>query len=354
MPTKKPAVEKAMVLCAGLGTRLLPITERYPKPIVPILNIPNLLHIFYLLEKAGIREAIINLYHLPERIEEFLTDKFHGRISISFSRETQLLGTGGGVKRAQPFFGNSSFVLANCDFVTNAPIKQVIERHLKRDAIATMLLFEDKSRTHLYSKVGVDARENLCSLPRKEIKTPSRTGIFTGIHVLSPKIFEYLEERPSGINEILYPALMLDAPQRIFGDFPKDFYWYDTGDLPAFHHSTVELLNLLKDPKNGVLDILNAFDVKYREQKKHVWVAEGSEISQDVSVQAPVLVGKGCLIGKGSTIGPYTILGDNVVIGEKSHLKGCIALSGAMVEPNTQLENHVLFERMALDTTPST
>ena len=93
-------ITKGMVLCAGLGTRLSPITETLPKPLVPVLNVPNLLHSLYLLKRAGIVDIVLNTHHLPEQIESFLGDGSRWDLRLHFSREKTLLGTGGGVKKA--------------------------------------------------------------------------------------------------------------------------------------------------------------------------------------------------------------------------------------------------------------
>ena len=112
-------IQKAMILSAGLGTRLLPVTGKLPKPLVPVLNIANILFGISLLKKAGIRDVIINTHHLPDTLENFFKKNHSWGIHISFSREEILMGTGGGVKKAEPFFQGQPFVLLNCDFITN-------------------------------------------------------------------------------------------------------------------------------------------------------------------------------------------------------------------------------------------
>ncbi len=201
-------IHKGMILAAGLGTRLLPITERYPKPLVPVLNLANILHTLSLFRRNEITEVVINLFHLPDRIEEFFNDIEKKNFKISFSKEPVLLGTGGGVKKAQSLLGEDPFVLANCDFISNMNLAPLIEDHFTSGAWATMALLESPEKEKLYSSVGTNPKGELCSLPRKQVATPTRTGIFTGVHVMNPEIFSFLEEKPSGINDVLYPALM--------------------------------------------------------------------------------------------------------------------------------------------------
>src|SRR5262249_29522472 len=114
-----------MVLCAGLGTRLKPITEKIPKPLVPVLNVPNLVHTLHLLKRTGIDEIVINTYHLPQALEDYLGDGRRWKMRIHYSRESVLLGTGGGLKKAEPFFEGEPFLLANCDFITNVDLQPI-------------------------------------------------------------------------------------------------------------------------------------------------------------------------------------------------------------------------------------
>src|SRR5207248_601082 len=106
------------------------------------------------------------------------------------------------------FFEGQSFVLANCDFVSNLDVASLVSEHQKRKSLATMLLYKNPAKQYKYSKVGVQADGRLCSLPKLQTATPTDTGIFTGIHVIESECLKLLEERPCGINDILYPALM--------------------------------------------------------------------------------------------------------------------------------------------------
>src|SRR5687768_14967627 len=108
----KTGFKKGMVLAAGLGTRLQPITQKTPKPLVPVLNVPNILHSLYLLKRVGITEIILNLHHLPDQLEQFLGDGSRWGLKLAYSREQQLLGTGGGLKKAEKFFDGQPLVLA--------------------------------------------------------------------------------------------------------------------------------------------------------------------------------------------------------------------------------------------------
>lgn len=337
-------ITKGMILGAGLGTRLLPITERFPKPLVPVLNLANLLHTIALFRRHGIHEIIINLFHLPERIEEFFKEHEHTNFQLAFSKEPVLLGTGGGVKRAESFFQGKPFVLANCDFISNLNLNSLIETHFEKQAWATMALLSDAERQKLYSSVGVNKKGQICSLPKRKVEEPHRTGIFTGVHVLNPEIFSFLEEKPSGINEVLYPALMERHPEKAVGHFVESAFWFDTGDIPALWQSSMRLLDLLSNKKSFLLEALCTYGPLYREVSPQVWVTERSFLPSSVRVKGPVMIGEGCTFEEGVEIGPHSVIGNGVVLSKNSRIRESVVLSHTTVPADKTLSRVVFFE----------
>ena len=133
----------AMVLAAGLGTRLLPLTNVIPKPLVPIANRPLLEYTFALLAGAGVREALVNTHHLPDIFEERLRELDSSGLALHVSRERRILGTAGGLKKAEGFLGAATFLLLNGDFLVDIDLRQVLDFHQKQGAAATMVLIPD-------------------------------------------------------------------------------------------------------------------------------------------------------------------------------------------------------------------
>jgi len=310
---RKPSneIKRGMILAAGLGTRLHPITQVIPKPLVPVLNVPNILHSLFLLKRAGITEVILNLHHLPDQLEKFLGDGSRWGMKIVYSHEKTLLGTGGGVKKAEYFFQGQPFVLVNCDFVCDFDLKPLIHQHLEKHGLGTMVLFEDATRQALYSKVGVNGEGNLCSLPKKRTSAPTRQGIFSGIHFLDCEAFQHLEIKPSGINDILYPLWMEKAPKRIHGEFAQGT-WLDTGDFPALFQSSMVLLDQLAT--NETLRQTLAEFGGYVEKKPGVWAPKSETLPSNVEFIGPVVVGKHCTFEGKATVGPHVVLGDGAQI----------------------------------------
>lgn len=344
---KRSKISKAMVLCAGLGTRLLPVTEKFPKPLVPVLNVPNLAHTLFLLRKAGIEEVIINTYHLPRLLEDYLGDGQRCRMKAHYSRESVLLGTGGGLKKAEAFFAGEPFVLANCDFITNVDLFPLIQQHLQRQAIATMVLLKDDTLQPLYSKVGVDENGCLCSLPSCQTRTPSQTGIFTGIHILENEVLQHLKEVPCGINEVLYPRLMKESPSKVFAPFMKDSYWFDTGDVPAFWSTSMKLLERLANGDGNLKELLSLHG-KYVEKRPGIWLPEDVSVPAGVELVGPVILDRSVSLGKASRLGPFTILDEGAVIGEDARLSHFVGLGGARVSSGESCDGGLQFQAARL------
>lgn len=325
---------------------MLPVTNKIPKPIVPVLNIPNLLHNVALLKRIGIREIILNTHHLGSEIQNFLGDGDRWGVHFSYSHEPLLLGTGGGLKKAESFFEGEPFVLCNCDFVTDVDLTPYLARHFERKAAATMILYEDKVRQAKYSRVGISAEGQLCSL-RGQVNAPvKREGIFTGIHFLSSKVFEYLKEEPSGINEIFYPSMMREHPDQVFGDFAEHSYWYDTGDVEAFWYSSMKLLEDLNTRTSTLSQLLAGDD--YVEQTRGVWIRKGFEIPSDTKIIGPVVIGRNGNFEKDCTLGPSVVIGDNVHLAPGTKIENSIVLADSIISTKKELSNAVYYKDAVL------
>ena len=323
-------IRKGMILAAGLGTRLLPITKEIPKPLVPVLNIPNVLHTIDLFQRVGITDIILNLFHLSDVMENYFKNHPVSGVKISFSKEKTLMGTGGGVKLAESFFAGEPFILSNCDFVTDIDLSTIIATHQKRNALATMVLLNDPRRIAEYSAVGVASDSRLCKMPKYTSQKPDREGIFTGIHILEAETLKHLKPEPCGINDVLYPTLMQKNEGRVFGEFATDCYWYDTGDVPKFLDSSLSLLSHLK----GGDKILSAL---FKRQKIDPMLLDPlALLGENVDINSTARIGEGVVVGSNSKIGP------------KTSLARCILLSGSEVPPGTVLEDLIYFRGNSL------
>jgi len=232
---------KGMVLAAGKGTRLLPLTAEIPKPMAPIAGKPILQHIFELLAGSDVEEAHVNAFHLPESIlgcygEYALVEG----MAVNVSREERLMGTAGGVKRLAERFKNT-FVVVMGDALTDIDVREVLAFHKERGALATLALMP-VTDTSQYGVVDLDGEGNILAFqekprPAEAISTLANTGIY----VLEPEALDYVpEDTFFDFANDLFPCL-LAAGERFVG-YEGDFYWSDVGTLEAYRCAQSDVL----------------------------------------------------------------------------------------------------------------
>lgn len=225
---------KAMVFAAGRGERLRPLTETIPKALVPIAGRPMIEYSLLLLKHHGIREIIINLHHLGEQIESHLGTGEKLGLTITYAREEKLLDTGGGLFHARTLLDDGTFVVINCDVIIDLPLNEVINRHLRSRAIATLVLRKDPRADDFGPiEMSSDYRIRKFLAHASPENDPSQTlakFMFTGVQVLEPAIFRSMEAEGSSafsITRSTYP-IMLTRGEPLIG-FPFDGYWQDLG-----------------------------------------------------------------------------------------------------------------------------
>ncbi|HEY6001130.1 MAG TPA: NDP-sugar synthase, partial [bacterium] len=236
----RPAAPRAMVLAAGFGTRLRPLTNTTPKPLLPVANRPLLEYTFALLAGAGVREAIVNAHHLADELERGLRALDPSGLALHVSRERAILGTAGGLKRAESFLAGGTFLLLNGDFLVDVDLRRVLDFHVEMQATATMVLVPDADAGVL----GVDPdgviRRFIAPRPADEPADRLSCG-FTGIHVLEPEVFRLIPpNRPWEINRQAYPDL-LKRGGRVCG-FVHRGYWREAGSPAGYLAANREVL----------------------------------------------------------------------------------------------------------------
>jgi len=225
---------KAMVLAAGRGTRLKPITDSRPKALVEVAGRPMIEYALLLLRHYRIEEIIINLHHFGAQIEEWLGDGSRLGLKIVYSRETELLDTGGGLLKARPFLQDECFIVINTDALIDVNLADVIGFHRERKAAATLVLRPDENAEQ-YGSMDVDERGRICRfLKTRAPFTPAgatRTLMFTGVQVIEPAVFDFMSDaaRKFSTTRATYPK-MLSAGALLAG-FSFQGFWQDLGTV---------------------------------------------------------------------------------------------------------------------------
>jgi NDP-sugar pyrophosphorylase family protein len=207
-----------MVLAAGRGTRLAPLTDTTPKPLVPVAGRPLLEHILEFLRAGGIEEVVINLHHLGRRIESYLGDGSRFGLHIRYSWEDPILDTGGGIKRAESMLAGEPFVVMNGDSLLELRLREVLAAHERSGALATLVLRPDPdaARYGLVELDGSDRVRRIVGLPAG-VQGSLRGFMFPGLHVLQPDIFRWMEADVAySVMRVTYPRA-LAAGQHVHG-----------------------------------------------------------------------------------------------------------------------------------------
>jgi NDP-sugar pyrophosphorylase family protein len=237
---------KAMILAAGLGTRLRPLTNHLPKPLLPVANRPLIHYNLLLLKRYGITDVVINLHYYADKLRGALGDGSELGMRITYSEEPEILGTGGGLKKVSNFFSNRSFILINGDILVDVNLDKVVEYHHRKKALATMVLREDPE-VERWGTIEMDSQGRI----RRILEKGNWVGeklvryMFTGIHVLEPQIFNYLPD--SGFSTIIDAYTeMVKKDERVFG-YVMTGYWMDLGTPERYQKAHQEMVKgLLK------------------------------------------------------------------------------------------------------------
>lgn len=281
---------KAMVLAAGLGTRLQPYTHQRPKPLFPVLNIPLLLHTVAALHSAGFKDVAVNCYHLGTQIEAALA----GMAGVTVFSESQVLGTGGGLRNALAWLGQEPVLIVNGDIYHTIDYSTVYGTHQKGGQVATLVL-HDFPR---FNKVSVDAQGALIDFSPCEEAVEIKA--FTGIHVLDPNLLECIPEA-SFYDIIDCYRHWMSKGIKIQGLMVEDHFWSDMG-TPADY---LDLHGrLLTDPLFGASSpfcIAGGLDLEGVDLHEWAAVGEGAQVGEGSSLTR-VVVWDGAVVPPGSQL----------------------------------------------------
>jgi mannose-1-phosphate guanylyltransferase len=228
---KKRRFKTAFVLGAGLGMRLRPLTERCPKPLLPVRGRPVISHVMDHLLAAGVDRFIVNIHHCPEVYKEKFPDGTWRGVPITFRYEPVLLDTAGGLKNIEDLLaGDETVFCYNGDVISDFPLKRLVETHLQKNAEVTLAL----RSTGPLLNVNVNERGEVCDL-RHIIGNPGvMSCLFTGIYTVETSFLAHLG---AGRIESVIPAFVkriLEKPGSVMGVVADEGFWYDVGSIDEY------------------------------------------------------------------------------------------------------------------------
>jgi len=306
----------AVVLVGGEGTRLRPLTDNVPKPMLPLLDRPLLSYTFDHLRSGGVGHTVLACGYLPTAIEGFFGDRYNG-MTLEYCTEPKPLGTGGGIRFAA-YGMDQTFLALNGDSLREIDIRALVDFHRSRRATATILLTRvpDPGR---YGLVRTDPRGRVTEFvekpPPEEIDTDL---INAGMYVLEPEVLERISpDRPVSIEREIFPRL---AEEGTLFACPLPGYWLDVGTPASYLQAHLDLLS----------------------RQRCVRVDSTAFLGRDPIPLPPVTIGAGAEIASGTTVGPFVHIGRDARLGRHTSLRLSAVLPSAVLPAETRLARAIV------------
>lgn len=314
---------RAMILAAGYGTRLRPITYTLPKPLVPVCNRPLIGWVVDSLLRAGIRELIVNLHHLPEAIERFLRDTFGGEANFHFSFEPEILGTGGGVRKVRSLLEREKeFFLVNGDTIQFPPYELLLQARRARDSLAALTLRhvpENDEFTPVWLESGLITGFG---------EGRGEELMFSGSHLISSRIFHYLPDRDfSGIIDEVYVPLLTSQQETIAGVIDNRI-WFDIGTARRYLAAS-----------RGLADRIISGEVKLPPSSRIEWDSIIDDGARTTGVIAGSTIGRRSIV-EGAVRG--SVVWNDCFIASGVRLDSCVVAHGVAIRQPQNLANVVI------------
>lgn len=345
---------KAMVLAAGKGTRVRPITYTVPKPMIPILQKPVMEFLLELLRHHGFDQIMVNVSHLANEIEGYFRDGQRFGVELAYSFEGRIvdgelvgeaLGSAGGMRKIQDFspFFDDTFVVLCGDALIDLDLTAALRQHREKGAIATIVMKSvPLKQVPSYGVVVTDNDGRIQSFQEKpKVEEALSTNINTGIYIFEPEIFDYI---PSGqefdIGGDLFPRLVAaDAP---FYGISMEFEWVDIGKVPDYWQA-------IQDVLTGQVNLVT---IPGQEIQPGVYVGLNVKVNWDkVNIKGPVYIGAMTEIEDGATIVGPSMIGPNCSICSGAIVDHSVVFEYSRIGSGVRLVDKLVFGRYCVDKT---
>lgn len=332
---------KGFILAAGFGQRMLPITHTLPKPLLPMAGTPLIVYSIELLKQAGITDIIINVHHLAGVLMEALGDGQSLGVNITYSHETEILGTGGALKRMHEAL-TETFVVINSDIVVALDLRALIAEHRACAAQATMVLRTPDAAQQALGRIGIDRLGRVVQIldqpaPKELDPWPvTQSLMFTGVHIMEPGVLEYIPHNlHSDVIRYGYMKALANGA-RLYGRVTTD-YWADAG-TPQTYLATHQ--DMLTEPGRlpHIRPLHRYLHHPRKEVRDVVCMGDGVVLGEGTQLAPPVLLGDQVKTAERVHLGPHVVLGDGVQVGKQARLSRCVVLPRTKVASGAQLD----------------
>lgn len=314
-----------MILAAGVGSRLHPLTHTIPKPLVPIVNRPCIEHIIALLRKHGFTDIMVNVYYLKDQIMDFLGDGSRFGVRISYSVEDQLWGDAGSVKRCEDFFGSETFLVIGGDDLADIDLTRFLDNHRRRGALASiaLCLVDDPAEYGIVLTNEEGRITRFVEKPRGEVIFSNMAN--TGIYLFEPEALQQIPRNTFYLFGKTFFPQMIEQKRPIYGYLTAG-YWMDVGNLSMYLKAHVDAL------AGRVL-----LNIREPERQKMQWIAETAVIHDSAKIEYPVVIGDRCVVESGARVLANTVLGPGCVVQAGAVVKESVLWENAQVHSDTRL-----------------
>lgn len=309
-----------MVLAAGLGTRMRPLTLLRAKPALPVMNRPLIHWTLERLARHGIREVVVNLHHLPASVVRAVGDGSAFGLKVQYTRERTILGTGGGPRKARPLLGDGPVLIVNGDVLFDFDLGDLMRQHRRRKASATLALLPNHDPRR-YSAVVMKRDGRIASLAGLPRPAHGRPWLFTGVHVVQAELLDRLPRGVSDIVRDLYAPLIAEGA-RVEG-FRARGRWYDFGAPASYLAAQLEMRPSVLGRKRNVARV-----------HASARVAAGARVGGSV-------IGARCDIAEDAVVAD-SVLWERVVLEAGAIVRGCIVGDGARVREGQRIEHSIV------------
>jgi mannose-1-phosphate guanylyltransferase len=327
-----------MVLAAGLGTRLRPLTDLLPKPAVPVANLPLVQLALAGLRAAGVRRVVVNVHHLAVEMERAAAACASAAgVELAISREPVIAGTGGALREARRLLdGAEAILLWNGDILFEVDLAAVVAAHRESQALATLVLAAMPAGAR-YATVDVDHAMTVRRIagigPGGDALVPLH---FTGVHVLSPALLDLVPASPFAcdVNRHVYPPLLASGQVRAV---VAGGYWNDLGTPERYLQANLDVLS-----GEAPVTLPGADPFAGLEPRgSRVFVARGATVDPAARLLGPALVGPGAVVEAGASVGPGAVLGAGSRVGRGASVERAVVWPGTAIGPGEQLSRGV-------------
>ncbi|GIU32207.1 NTP transferase domain-containing protein [Shewanella schlegeliana] len=337
---------KGMILAAGKGTRIKPISYAIPKPMVPILGKPVMESMIQLFAKHGIDKIVVNTSHLAEIIENYFGDGHHFNVQLSYSYEakevdgeyvSQALGSAGGMRKIQDFSGffDETFVVVCGDAWIDLDLKEAVEHHKKHGGIATIITKEvDSSEVSKYGVVVTDKYNQVTSFQEKPAESEALSNnINTGIYIFEPAIFDFIpRDIEFDIGSDLFPLLV--ERQANFYAINMDFQWLDVGKVKDVWEVTSDIIS----------GKVKGYPIPGTQVSPGVWLGINTRVdTSKCNITPPVIISSGSEVQDGATIIGPVVIGANCKVEAKSLVSNTLICDYIHLADDAYIVNKTMF-----------